>query len=195
MYVVITSDEVDKDVQSYVRETLAVSGKNTYVQMANENGSKVFVEMIENAKQGKEYDVLYPDNPAYIGMKKTLEQQGYDVSKLTMPVYNEYDYDPSDNGLLIDYTGNEKVELGTYTYKKAVYHSETLTDKGGNKTIYCYNNSNKLCLIVEVDTEDGTEDISIVNDIQYTVNPSVFNLNPNAVNADELEEKGIIVEK
>ena len=46
---------------------------------------------------------------------------------------------------------NQKVELGTYTYKKngAVYHSETVTDKYGHKSIYCYDNSGSLKLLVE----------------------------------------------
>lgn len=49
---------------------------------------------------------------------------------------------------LDNFDQNQTVELGTYTYKKNVYHSETVTDKKGHKSIYCYDNSGSLKLLV-----------------------------------------------
>ena len=194
---VIVNDEYVPEVQGNVRETLAVSGNNLYIQQANESGSKVYYEVIENEKQNKGYMVMYPDNPNYIAQKKKLKDAGYNVDKMTMPIYLEEKYDPSEAEIdFSDYNENEKVEVGTYTYKKlkTAYKSETLTDTHGDKTIYCYNNSGKLCLMVEVDSEDGTETIAIVKELTYSVNPSLFNLNSNAVNVNDLEEKGIITQ-
>ena len=112
---------------------------------------------------------------------------------MTVPYYAEFPYDPDKDGAsLNNFDQNQKVELGTYTYKKngAVYHSETVTDKHGNKSIYCYDNSGSLKLLVTrtVDKETGTvdESIAIVKSITYSVNPSLFKRNPNAKTLDEL---------
>ena len=65
-----------------------------------------------------------------------------------------------------------------------------MTDKYGDKSIYCYDNSGSLKLLVErtVDKDTGTvdESIVIVKSITYSVNPSLFKLNPNAKKLDEL---------
>ena len=112
---------------------------------------------------------------------------------MTVPYYAEFPYDPDKDGAsLNNFDQNQKVELGTYTYKKtgAVYHSETVTDKHGNKSIYCYDNSGSLKLLVErtVDEKTGKvdESIAIVKSITYSVNPSLFKRNPNAKKLDEL---------
>ena len=65
-----------------------------------------------------------------------------------------------------------------------------MTDKHGNKSIYCYDNSGSLKLLVErtVDKETGKvdESIAIVKSITYSVNPSLFKRNPNAKTLNEL---------
>ena len=112
---------------------------------------------------------------------------------MTVPYYAEFPYDPDKEGAsLNNFDQNQKVELGTYTYKKngAVYHSETVTDKYGHKSIYCYDNSGSLKLLVErtVDEKTGKvdESIAIVKSITYSVNPSLFKRNPKAKKLDEL---------
>ena len=192
---VVVEDEYDETLQDYPQFTMARSGKNVCVQVASKDGTKKYLEEIKNGTDQKEYFVLYPDCSMYKGMKKELEDKGYNTEKLTMPIYEEEKYDPNNSDLPIewnDYEENAKVELGTYTYKKngAVYHSETVTDKHGNKSIYCYDNSGSLKLLVErtVDKETGKvdESIAIVKSITYSVNPSLFKLNPNAKKLDEL---------
>ena len=65
-----------------------------------------------------------------------------------------------------------------------------MTDKFGYKSIYCYDNTGNLKLLVAraVDKETGKvyESIAIVKSITYSVNPSLFKLNPNAKKLDEL---------
>ena len=191
---VVVEDEYDETLQDYPQFTMARSGKNVCVQVASKDGTKKYLEEIKNGTDQKEYFVLYPDCSMYKGMKKELEDKGYNTEKLTMPIYEEEKYDPNNSDLPIewnDYEENAKVELGTYTYKKngAVYHSETVTDKNG-QSIYCYDNSGSLKLLVErtVDEKTGKvdESIAIVKSITYSVNPSLFKRNPNAKKLDEL---------
>lgn len=192
--IVLVSDEYDKDNKTYPQETLALSGKSMYHKTANESGNIVFSEFIGDGKTNKCYVVLYPESAEYQSAKKWYtDEKGYNTDKMTVPCYEEYPYDPDQAGVsLSNFDQNQKVELGTYTYKKngAVYHSETVTDKYGDKSIYCYDNSGSLKLLVErtVDKETGTvdESISIVKSITYRVNPSLFKLNPNAKKLDEL---------
>lgn len=191
---VVVEDEYDETLQDYPQLTMARSGKNVCVQAASKDGTKKYLEEINNGTERKAYLVLYPDCSMYKGMKKELEGQGYNTEKLTMPIYIEKEYNPNNSDLPIEwnaYEENAKVELGTYTYKKngAVYHSETVTDKNG-QSIFCYDNSGSLKLLVErtVDKETGTvdESIAIVKSITYSVNPSLFKLNPKAKTLDEL---------
>ena len=68
-----------------------------------------------------------------------------------------------------------------------------MTDKFGYKSIYCYDNTGNLKLLVAraVDKETGKvvhESIAIVKSITYSVNPSLFKLNPNAKKLAELIE-------
>lgn len=192
--IVLVSDEYDKDNKTYPQETLALSGKSMYHKTANESGNIVFSEFIGDGKTNKCYVVLYPESAEYQSAKKWYtDEKGYNTDKMTVPCYEEYPYDPDQAGVsLSNFDQNQKVELGTYTYKKngAVYHSETVTDKYGDKSIYCYDNSGSLKLLVErtVDKETGTvdESISIVKSITYSVNPSLFKINPNAKKLDEL---------
>lgn len=192
--IVLVSDEYDKDNKTYPQETLALSGKSMYHKTANESGNIVFSEFIGDGKTNKCYVVLYPESAEYQSAKKWYtDEKGYNTDKMTVPCYEEYPYDPDQAGVsLSNFDQNQTVELGTYTYKKngAVYHSETVTDKYGDKSIYCYDNSGSLKLLVErtVDKETGTvdESISIVKSITYSVNPSLFKLNPNAKTLDEL---------
>ena len=191
--IVLVSDEYDKDNKTYPQETLALSGKSMYHKTANESGDTVFSEFIGDGKTNKCYVVLYPESAEYQSAKKWHTEQGYNTDKMTVPCYEEHPYDPDQAGVsLNNFDQNQKVELGTYTYKKngAVYHSETVTDKYGDKSIYCYDNSGSLKLLVErtVDKDTGTvdESIAIVKSITYSVNPSLFKLNPNAKKLDEL---------
>lgn len=192
--IVLVSDEYDKENKTYPQETLALSGKSMYHKTANESGNIVFSEFIGDGKTNKCYVVLYPESAEYQSAKKWYtDEKGYNTDQMTVPCYEEYPYDPDQAGVsLNNFDQNQKVELGTYTYKKngAVYHSETVTDKYGDKSIYCYDNSGSLKLLVErtVDKETGTvdESISIVKSITYSVNPSLFKLNPNAKTLDEL---------
>ena len=192
--IVLVSDEYDKENKTYPQETLALSGKSMYHKTANESGNIVFSEFIGDGKTNKCYVVLYPESAEYQSAKKWYtDEKGYNTDQMTVPCYEEYPYDPDQAGVsLNNFDQNQKVELGTYTYKKngAVYHSETVTDKYGDKSIYCYDNSGSLKLLVErtVDKETGTvdESISIVKSITYSVNPSLFKLNPNAKKLDEL---------
>lgn len=193
--IVLVSDEYDKDNKTYPQETLALSGKSMYHKTANESGDTVFSEFIGDGKTNKCYVVLYPESAEYQSAKKWHTEQGYNTDKMTVPCYEEHPYDPDQAGVsLNNFDQNQKVELGTYTYKKngAVYHSETVTDKYGDKSIYCYDNSGSLKLLVErtVDKDTGTvdESIAIVKSITYSVNPSLFKLNPNAKKLDELIE-------
>lgn len=192
--IVLVSDEYDKENKTYPQETLALSGKSMYHKTANESGDTVFSEFIGDGKTNKCYVVLYPESAEYQSAKKWYtDEKGYNTDKMTVPCYEEYPYDPDQAGVsLNNFDLNQKVELGTYTYKKNVYHSETVTDKYGDKSIYCYDNSGSLKLLVErtVDKETGTvdESISIVKSITYSVNPSLFKLNPNAKKLDELIE-------
>jgi len=192
--IVLVSDEYDKDNKTYPQETLALSGKSMYHKTANESGNIVFSEFIGDGKTNKSYVVLYPESAEYQSAKKWYtDEKGYNTEKMTVPCYEEYPYDPDQAGVsLSNFDQNQKVELGTYTYKKtgAVYHSETVTDKYGDKSIYCYDNTGSLKLLVErtVDKKTGTvdESISIVKSITCSVNPSLFKLNPNAKTLDEL---------
>lgn len=191
--IVLVSDEYDKDNKTYPQETLALSGKSMYHKTANESGNIVFSEFIGDGKTNKGYYVLYPESAEYQGMKEWYTKQGCNTDKMTVPYYAEFPYDPDKEGAsLNNFDQNQTVELGTYTYKKngAVYHSETVTDKHGNKSIYCYDNSGSLKLLVErtVDEKTGKvdESIAIVKSITYSVNPSLFKRNPNAKTLDEL---------
>lgn len=191
--IVLVSDEYDEDNKTYPQQTLALSGKSTYQKTANESGDTVFSELINDGKTNKGYYVLYPESAEYQGMKEWYTKQGCNTDKMTVPYYAEFPYDPDKEGAsLNNFDQNQTVELGTYTYKKngAVYHSETVTDKHGNKSIYCYDNSGSLKLLVArtVDKETGKvdESIAIVKSITYSVNPSLFKRNPNAKTLDEL---------
>lgn len=193
--IVLVSDEYDKDNKTFPQQTLALRGKSIYEKTANESGDTVFSELIGDEKTNKGYAVVYPESAEYQGMKEWYTKQGCNTDKMTVPYYAEFPYDPDKEGAsLNNFDQNQTVELGTYTYKKngAVYHSETVTDKHGNKSIYCYDNSGSLKLLVErtVEKENETvtvhESIAIVKSITYSVNPSLFKRNPNAKTLDEL---------
>lgn len=186
-------------VDDKYEETLALSGKSMYQKRANKSGDTVFWESIGDGKTNEGYDVWYPESAEYKSKKKERTDDGYNTDKMTVPYYEEFSYVPDQAGVsLNNFDQNQKVELGTYTYKKngPVYHSETLTDnvmdnKYGHKSIYCYDNSGSLKLLVArtVDKETGKvvhESIAIVKSITYSVNPSLFKLNPNAKTLDEL---------
>lgn len=188
---VVVSNEYDETLQDYPQLTMAMSGKNVCVQAASKDGSKKYLEEIGNGTEKKAYLVLYPDCSAYKKMKKELEDREYNTENLTMPIYieDEEEYDPNDPDLPIEwnaYEENAKIELGTYTYKKTkqTYDAEKLTDKDGDQTIYCYDKSNTLRLIVEVDK--GQEHISEVKSIAFTVNPAVFKVNKDAIDYREI---------
>lgn len=191
--IVLVNDEYDEDNKTYPRQTLALRGKSTYLKTANESGDTVFSELINDGETNKGYAVSYPESAEYQGMKEWFTKQGCNTDKMTVPYYAEFPYDPDKEGAsLNNFDQNQKVELGTYTYKKngAVYHSETVTGKKGHKSIFCYDNSGSLKLLVErtVDKETGTvdESIAIVKSITYSVNPSLFKRNPKAKTLDEL---------
>ena len=191
--IVLVNDEYDEDNKTYPQETLALRGKSTYLKTANESGDTVFSELINDGETNKGYAVSYPESAEYQGMKEWFTKQGCNTDKMTVPYYAEFPYDPDKDGAsLNNFDQNQTVELGTYTYKKngAVYHSETVTGKNGHKSIFCYDNSGSLKLLVErtVDKETGTvdESIAIVKSITYSVNPSLFKLNPKAKTLDEL---------
>lgn len=189
--IVLVNDEYDEDNKTYPQETLALSGKSMYQKRANESGNIVFSELITDGETNKGYAVVYPESAEYQGMKEWYTKQGCNTDNMTVPYYAEFPYDPDKEGAsLNNFDQNQTVELGTYTYKKNVYHSETVTDKHGNKSIYCYDNSGSLKLLVErtVDKETGTvhESVAIVKSITYSVNPSLFKRNPNAKTLDEL---------
>lgn len=187
--IVLVSDEYDKDNKTYPQETLALSGKSIYQKTANESGDTVFSELINDGKTNKGYYVVYPESAEYKSKKKERTDLGYNTDNMTVPYYYEYPYNPNQEGASFNnFDQNQKVELGTYTYKKNVYHSETVTDKYGYKSIYCYDNSGSLKLLVERTEKNGTvhESIAIVKSITYSVNPSLFKLNPNAKTLDEL---------
>lgn len=191
--IVLVEDEYDEDNKTYPQETLALSGKSTYLKTANESGNTVFSELIGDEKTNKGYAVVYPESAEYQSMKEWFTKQGCNTDKMTVPYYAEVPYDPNKEGASLDnFDQNQTVELGTYTYKKngAVYHSETVTDKHGNKSIYCYDNSGSLKLLVERTVDEKTkevhESISIVKSITYSVNPSLFKRNPKAKTLDEL---------
>ena len=165
-----------------------------YQKRANKSGDTVFWESIGDGKTNEGYDVWYPESAEYKSKKKERTDDGYNTDKMTVPYYEEFSYVPDQTGSsLSNFDQNQKVELGTYTYKKngPVYHSETVTDKHGNKSIYCYDNSGSLKLLVArtVDKDTGKvvhESIAIVKSITYSVNPSLFKRNPNAKKLDEL---------
>ena len=191
--IVLVNDEYDEDNKTYPQQTLALRGKSTYLKTANKSGDTVFSELINDGETNKGYYVSYPESAEYQGVKELYTKNGCNTDKMTVPYYAEFPYDPDKDGAsLNNFDQNQKVELGTYTYKKngAVYHSETVTDKHGNKSIYCYDNSGSLKLLVErtVDKETGKvdESIAIVKSITYSVNPSLFKRNPNAKTLDEL---------
>ena len=189
--IVLVNDEYDEDNKTYPQETLALSGKSTYLKTANESGNTVFSELIGDEKTNKGYAVVYPESAEYQSMKEWFTKQGCNTDKMTVPYYAEVPYDPNKEGASLDnFDQNQTVELGTYTYKKNVYHSETVTDKHGNKSIYCYDNSGSLKLLVArtVDEKTGKvdESIAIVKSITYSVNPSLFKRNPKAKTLDEL---------
>lgn len=141
--------------------------------------------MINDGETNKGYYVSYPESAEYQGVKELYTKNGCNTDKMTVPYYAEFPYDPDKEGAsLNNFDQNQKVELGTYTYKGAVYHSETVTDKYGYKSIYCYDNSGSLKLLVE--TGKGYERIAIVKSITYSADPSLFKLNPNAKTLDEL---------
>lgn len=194
---VVVEDEYDETLQDYPQLTMAMSGKNVCVQAASKDGTKKYLEEIKNGTDQKAYFVLYPDCSMYKEMKKELEDKGCNTEKLTMPIYEEEKYNPNNSDLPIEwnaYEENAKVELGTYTYKKngAVYHSETVTDKNGHKSIYCYDNSGSLKLLVERtvvkenETETVEEHISEVKSIAFKVNPAVFKVNKDAIDYREI---------
>lgn len=195
---VVVEDEYNEKLQDYPQLTMARSGKNAYVQMASKDGSKKYLEEIGNGTERKAYLVLYPDCSMYKEIKKGLEDNRYNTENLTMPIYieDEKEYNPNNSDLPIEwnaYEENAKVELGTYTYKKngAVYHSETVTDKNG-QSIFCYDNSGSLKLLVERtvvkenETETVEEHISEVKSIAFTVNPAVFKVNKDAIDYREI---------
>ena len=186
---VVVEDEYDETLKDYPQLTMARSGKNICVQVASKDGTKKYLEEIKNGTDQKAYFVLYPDCSMYKGMKKELEDKGCNTEKLTMPIYEEEKYDPNNSDLPIewnDYEENAKVELGTYTYKKTkqTYDAEKLTDKDGDQ-IFCYDKSNTLRLIVEVDKTEK-EHISEVKSIAFTVNPAVFKVNKDAIDYREI---------
>ena len=191
--IVLVNDEYDEDNKTYPQQTLALRGKSIYQKTANESGDTVFSELINDGETNKGYYVLYPESAEYQGMKEWYTKQGCNTDKMTVPYYAEFPYDPDQDGAsLNNFDQNQTVELGTYTYKKngAVYHSETVTGKKGHKSIFCYDNSGSLKLLVErtVDEKTGKvdESIAIVKSITYSVNPSLFKRNPNAKKLDEL---------
>lgn len=191
--IVLVSDEYDRENKTYPQVTLALSGKSMYQKTANESGDTVFLESIGDGKTNKRYYVSYPESAYYRYTKEMYTEMGYNTDKMTVPYYEEDTYNPDQDGASFNnFDQNQKVELGTYTYKKngAVYHSETVTDKHGNKSIYCYDNSGSLKLLVgrTVDEETGKvyESIAIVKSITYSVNPSLFKRNPNAKKLNEL---------
>ena len=191
--IVLVNDEYDEDNKTYPQQTLALRGKSTYLKTANKSGDTVFSELINDGETNKGYYVSYPESAEYQGIKEFYTKNGCNTDNMTVPYYAEFPYDPDKDGAsLNNFDQNQKVELGTYTYKKtgAVYHSETVTDKHGNKSIYCYDNSGSLKLLVErtVDEKTGKvdESIAIVKSITYSVNPSLFKRNPNAKKLDEL---------
>lgn len=186
---VVVEDEYDETLQDYPQLTMAMSGKNVCVQAASKDGTKKYLEEIKNGTDQKAYFVLYPDCSMYKEMKKELEDKGYNTEKLTMPIYEEEKYNPNNSDLPIKwnaYEENAKVELGTYTYKKTkqTYDAEKLTDKDGDQ-IFCYDKSNTLRLIVEVDKTEK-EHISEVKSIAFTVNPAVFKVNKDAIDYREI---------
>lgn len=186
---VVVEDEYDETLQDYPQLTMAMSGKNVCVQAASKDGTKKYLEEIKNGTDQKAYFVLYPDCSMYKEMKKELEDKGCNTEKLTMPIYEEEKYDPNNSDLPIKwnaYEENAKVELGTYTYKKTkqTYDAEKLTDKDGDQ-IFCYDKSNTLRLIVEVDKTEK-EHISEVKSIAFTVNPAVFKVNKDAIDYREI---------
>lgn len=196
---VVVSNEYDETLQDYPQFTMARSGKNVCVQVASKDGSKKYLEEIGNGTERKAYLVLYPDCSMYKEIKKGLEDQRYNTENLTMPIYieDEKEYNPNNSDLPIKwnaYEENAKVELGTYTYKKTkqTYDAEKLTDKDGDQ-IFCYDKSNTLRLIVEVDKDDKDpetgkveEHISEVKSIAFTVNPAVFKVNKDAIDYREI---------
>ena len=189
--IVLVNDEYDEDNKTYPQETLALRGKSTYLKTANESGDTVFSELINDGETNKGYYVSYPESAEYQGIKELYTKNGCNTDKMTVPYYAEFPYDPDKDGAsLNNFDQNQTVELGTYTYKKNVYHSETVTDKKGHKSIYCYDNSGSLKLLVArtVDEKTGKvdESIAIVKSITYSVNPSLFKRNPNAKKLDEL---------
>ena len=189
--IVLVNDEYDEDNKTYPQQTLALRGKSTYLKTANKSGDTVFSELINDGETNKGYYVSYPESAEYQGIKEWYTKNGCNTDKMTVPYYAEFPYDPDKDGAsLNNFDQNQKVELGTYTYKKNVYHSETVTDKKGHKSIYCYDNSGSLKLLVArtVDKETGKvdESIAIVKSITYSVNPSLFKRNPNAKTLDEL---------
>lgn len=181
-------------VEDKYEETLALSGKSMYQKRANKSGDTVFLESIGDGKTNEGYDVWYPESAEYQRKKKECTESGYNTDKMTVPYYEEFSYVPDqENASLSNFDQNQKVELGTYTYNGAVYHSETVTDKYGYKSIYCYDNTGNLKLLVAraVDKETGKvvhESIAIVKSITYSVNPSLFKRNPNAKKLAELIE-------
>lgn len=176
-------------VEDKYEETLALSGKSMYQKRANKSGDTVFWESIGDGKTNKGYDVWYPESAEYKSKKKERTDLGYNTDKMTVPYYEEFSYVPGqEDASLSNFDQNQKVELGTYTYKGAVYHSETVTDKYGHKSIYCYDNTGNLKLLVARAVYAGTvyESIAIVKSITYSADPSLFKLNPNAKTLDEL---------
>lgn len=183
--IVLVNDKYDKDNKTYPRQTLALRGKSIYQKTANESGDTVFSELINDGETNKGYYVVYPESAEYQSKKKERTDLGYNTDKMTVPYYEEFPYVPGqEDASLSNFDLNQKVELGTYTYKGAVYHSETVTDKYGYKSIYCYDNSGSLKLLVE--TGKGYERIAIVKSITYSADPSLFKLNPKAKTLDEL---------
>ena len=176
-------------VDDKYEETLALREKSIYQKRANKSGDTVFWESIGDGKTNKGYDVWYPESAEYKSKKKERTDLGYNTDNMTVPYYEEFSYVPSqEDASLSNFDQNQTVELGTYTYKGAVYHSETVTDKFGHKSIYCYDNTGNLKLLVARTVYAGTvyESIAIVKSITYSADPSLFKLNPNAKTLDEL---------
>lgn len=176
-------------VDDKYEETLALREKSMYQKRANKSGDTVFWESIGDGKTNKGYDVWYPESAEYKSKKKERTDLGYNTDNMTVPYYEEFSYVPGqEDASLSNFDQNQTVELGTYTYKGAVYHSETVTDKYGHKSIYCYDNTGNLKLLVARAAYAGTvyESIAIVKSITYSADPSLFKLNPNAKTLDEL---------
>ena len=70
-------------------------------------------------KQIRVISVSYPESAEYQGVKELYTKNGCNTDKMTVPYYAEFPYDPDKEGAsLNNFDQNQKVELGTYTYKQ-----------------------------------------------------------------------------